>query len=294
MEMVEGRPAPALRPLIGHYHGYRELDGTPGHHRGLPSPYLTLIVTLDEPLVVEAHPDPAQSPGRYETLVGGLHTTPALIANGVRQAGVQVALSPLGARALFGLPAGALRNLDVDAALVLGHAAHELHERLNAAPSWERRFAILDELLLRRADLGRDVPAEVARAFRLLMSTGGAMTVAELAREVGWSARHLSARFATETGLGPKAAARVIRFDRARRELQRMGAARGSSGSAPGPAGAGLAGLAEVAVEHGYYDQAHLAREFRELAGCPPSRWLAEEFRFVQASGTAPAPDSTA
>jgi AraC-like DNA-binding protein len=39
-------------------------------------------------------------------------------------------------------------------------------------------------------------------------------------------------------------------------------------------------------VTCGYFDQAHLAREFRTLAGCPPSRWLAEEkFRNVQAAG---------
>jgi AraC-like DNA-binding protein len=35
--------------------------------------------------------------------------------------------------------------------------------------------------------------------------------------------------------------------------------------------------LADLAAASGYYDQAHLAREFRDLAGCPPSRWLAEE-----------------
>ena len=38
-----------------------------------------------------------------------------------------------------------------------------------------------------------------------------------------------------------------------------------------------------LAAEYGYYDQAHLARDFRDLAGCPPSVWLAEEFRNVQA-----------
>jgi hypothetical protein len=46
--------------------------------------------------------------------------------------------------------------------------------------------------------------------------------------------------------------------------------------------GAGL-GLAGLAADFGYFDQAHLDRDFRLLAGCPPSTWLASEFRFVQA-----------
>ena len=41
--------------------------------------------------------------------------------------------------------------------------------------------------------------------------------------------------------------------------------------------------LADLAADTGYFDQAHLAREFRSLAGVPPSQWLAEEFRNVQA-----------
>ena len=64
----------------------------------------------------------------------------------------------------------------------------------------------------------------------------------------------------------------MIRFDRARRRLQQ----RVTGGAAPA--------LAELAADGGFSDQAHLAREFRELAGCAPSRWLAEEFRNVQAA----------
>ena len=84
----------------------------------------------------------------------------------------------------------------------------------------------------------------------------------------GWTPRHLGNRFAAEVGLSPKEAARVVRFDRARRRLQRGG---------PGVS------LAALAAEGGFYDQAHLAREFRSLAGTSPSRWRAEEFRDVQA-----------
>ena len=101
--------------------------------------------------------------------------------------------------------------------------------------------------------------------------------VAGLADEVGWSARHLSGRFGGELGFSPKTAARVVRFDRARRALA----------AAPHS-------VAAVAAACGYYDQSHFVRDFREFAGCSPTTWLAEEFRIVQAGRVGEAADSSA
>ncbi|WP_328806666.1 AraC family transcriptional regulator [Streptacidiphilus fuscans] len=280
-EAVRGVPAPALRGLVGWYSGYRQSGLPVARHRGLPSPWLTLILTLDDPLSVAAHPDPAAAPGDYLTLLGGLHTAPALIAVPGRQSGVQIALSPLGARSLLGLPGGALAGIDVHADDVLGADAREVHERLRAAAGWPERFAVVDAWLVGRllrgdADSGRIAsvpPPEAVRAWRLLVATGGRVRVDSLAAEVGWSARHLQSRFVAEFGLSPKAAARVVRFDLARRAL----AAR--------PDRPDLAGLA---ADCGYADQSHLDREFAALAGCSPSAWLAEEFRNIQ-SGHHPA-----
>src|SRR5579875_364373 len=105
-EAVRYRPPAALRPLVTWCSGYRQNGQPPARHRGLPSPYLTLIVTLDEPLTVAGHPDPRQPADRYDVLVGGLHTSPALVTHDGRQSGIQLQVTPLGARALFGLPAG--------------------------------------------------------------------------------------------------------------------------------------------------------------------------------------------
>jgi AraC-like DNA-binding protein len=237
----------------------------------LPSPYLTLIITLDDPLDIAAHADLRQAPGRYTTLLGGLHTSPAEIVHDGRQSGIQVGLNPIGARALLGLPAGELASIDVHADEVLGPVATEMQERVRLAAAWPDRFAIVDEVLLARL-VDHDVPPpEVVHAWQALLSTSGSVTVSRIAREVGWSTRHLQAQFVKEVGLTPKAAGRVIRFDTARRRLQNR-AARGEDSS-----------LADLAVECGYFDQAHLARDFRDLAGAAPSRWLAEEFRNVQA-----------
>lgn len=269
-EFVRWRPAPPLRPFVSWYCGYREVGVSPGSHRGLPSPYLTVIITLVDPLVIAAHPDPRTPPCRYDTLIGGLHRVPALITHVGRQSGVQVGLSPLGARALLGLPAGELASLDVDAGAVWGSFAQELRERMLAVGDWPQRFAALDALLLRRVDADARLQPEIGQSWRRLLATAGGVDVSVLASDVGWSGRYLSRRFGVEIGLSPKAAARVVRFDRTRRLLHRQAGA-----------GRGLA-LATLAATCGYYDQAHLAREFGEFAGCSPSRWLAEEFRNVQ------------
>ena len=287
-EHARRRPARPLRPYIAWYTGYRQRGFAPAVHRGLPSPFLTLIITLDEPLSMLAHADPAQPPGDFVTLLGGLHSVPALITHDGAQSGIQVALRPLGSRALLGLPAGELADIDVTADSVLGSAGTGLRERILAAPDWESRFAVLDEVLLGlvaglrglaapAAQVSPEVAPEVAWAWARLLRAGGDVRVSELADQTGWSARHLNSRFRTEIGLTPKAAARVVRFSRARRLLAQ---------AANEPPSHDLKShdlkLADLAVECGYFDQAHLAREFRSLAGLPPSRWLAEEFRNVQ------------
>ena len=273
-EHCHGRPAGPLRPFVAGYAGYRQRGVPPARHRGLPSPFLTLIFTLDEPLVLLAHPDPRQPPGDFGALLGGLHSAPALITHDGAQSGIQVALRPLGARALLGLPAGELAELDVPAEAVLGPLCAELRSRARAAPGWPERFAILDEILLRRlatqATQATTPAPEVGFAWRQLLRTGGTARISDLAAETGWSGRHLTSRFRTEIGLTPKAAARVVRFDRARHLL------------AANVAGTGWH-LADLAAACGYFDQAHLAREFRALAGCPPSQWITEEFRNIQA-----------
>lgn len=194
-----------------------------------------------------------------------------MITHRGRQAGLQLDLTPLGARRLLGAPAGALAALDCPLDDVLGPVARELVERVRAAENWPARFAAVDEVLSRAARRrGPDPAAEVAEAWRLTLAAGGRLRVAELARRVDWSERHLTARFRAETGLGPKEAGRVVWFDRARRALSQRVAAGGTPD---------LAGLTAAA---GFADQSHLTRDWRAFAGLAPLRWLEAEFGIVQ------------
>ena len=265
MEAVAIRATGPLGAVVGEHHGYRQRGVVPGRHLGLPSPFLTVIFTLDEPLRIARHVDPAQPPGAYETLVGGLHTSPAVIEHDGSQAGIQLQVSPLGARALFGVPAGALAGIDVCGSELLGANAAVVREQLCEAASWPERFQVLDRELGRQLTAHRCPPAEVCQAWRMLRRSSGTASIAQVARDVGWSDRQLAREFRREIGLPPKAAARVIRFDRARRLLPRYSGA-------------------VVAAECGYADQAHFVREFVAFTGLSPTRWLAEEVGNLQVS----------
>jgi AraC-like DNA-binding protein len=257
---VTRRPAPALAAWIERYVGYAMSGFPAGVHRGLPSRHMTLIVSIGEPIDVVAQTDPGQAPARYRAVAGGLQVAPALIAHDGTQEGVAVELTPLGCRALLGMPAGALWNTSAELADVVGPPGAELWERLQGPAPWEARFATCD-LVLGRLLRDSALDPSLGRAWGLLVASWGAMPVETLARTVGWSRHHLARRFAGEFGLAPKSAAWVMRFDRARRMLQ----------------GPERPALAWVAARCGYADQAHLAREFADLAGCPPTRLLADE-----------------
>ena len=124
-ETVVARPRGPLGTVVAEHHAYRLRGFAPARHIGLPSAALTVIVTVDEPLTIAEHVNREQTPGDYTAMIAGLHTTPALITHDGAQSGIQLTLSPLGTRAVFGLPAGELAALDLDLDELLGPLATE-------------------------------------------------------------------------------------------------------------------------------------------------------------------------
>ncbi len=275
---ASGLPSPRLQPYIRSYSGYRLSGFAPGTHIGMPSPYLTVIITIGEPIEIGEASHPEQQSGRWSSLASGISATPCTIVHDGNQHGVQLSLTPIGARALFGIPTAAIGAWMVDLDDVLGADARELRDRISVLEDWEARFAVLDEVLGRRvADVSLD-PA-LDRAWDLLVGSAGRKRVAEVADDVGWSRRHLVNRFTSEFGVTPKDSARIARFSAAHSILRRPR----------------IPALAEVAAVCGYYDQAHMARDWRELAGMSPSRWRADEvFAFIQDPGSAEVADLSA
>jgi AraC-like DNA-binding protein len=165
---------------------------------------------------------------------------------GLRLVGVR--LRPGAAGAVLGLPASELRDTSPDAADVLGRdVAAALLEELAAGTD--------PHALLQRAIRQRGVaePDPLVRASVIALRRPRARVV-EVAGELGVSGRQLQRRVCDAVGYGPKMLARVLRF----RRLHEL---------APAP-------LAELALDAGYADQAHMTAEVTRLAGLSPVRFL--------------------
>lgn len=252
-----GVPSPPLTPFFDAYQGYHEQTTRFAVRRELPSARVSLLIDFGTPVRV-AGPRPGAAFAQHAgALVVGLDDRWARTDTGGAWHGVQVDLTPLGAHALLGVPMHELTGRLVPLGDLIGRAGDALPERLATLPDWPSRFALLDDFLLgqlRRATLPD--PA-IDWAWRALHRSAGGIRIGTLTRQLGYSRKQLVARFREQVGLPPKRLARVLRFKSA---LDRLAAEPRLS-------------LAALAVDQGYYDQAHFNREFLTFAGLSPKAY---------------------
>ena len=241
-ELAHGTTGPALGGAVRRYCGYSAASA-PLRRAELPEAAVTVIFSFGPRMRVDGE--------RFDSFVAALYDRPALTEHDGVQHGLELKLSPPGARRLLGVPLDELHNSTVPLDAVL--ASGTLLEELAGAPDWDARFARLDAELTRRlVDAPAPHPA-VRAAWRALVASRGRVPVGALAAELGWSRRHLAARFREDVGASPKFLARLLRFEHAAERIR-----------------AGAQPLGDVALACGYYDQAHLNREVRDFTGAAP------------------------
>jgi AraC-like DNA-binding protein len=245
MQLAGRAPHPALRPHIRSLTGWYEQADGPVRRSELPGGRIVLVVSLGPQMDIDGR--------RYTSFAAGLHDAPAHTAHDGLGHGIQAYMSPLGARRFFWMPMGELTRQVVELEDLLGPAAGELAERLAAAGDWAARIDLFERAIATRVRAAPPVAPELEWAWQRLLESDGAAPIGPLAQELGWSRRHLAARFRAELGMTPKAVARILRFERALARLR---------------AGDDLAALA---LDSGYYDQAHFNRDFRAFAGATPT-----------------------
>jgi AraC-like DNA-binding protein len=234
----------ALHGVVRRMTGWRE-RGAPLRRLEPATTITPVILMLGPRIMIDGDP--------VGSFAAGPYLRPVVTEHGGEQEGIQIDLEPLAARRLLGVPMSELTGRCVGLEELIGR---HLTEWVADADGWDDRFARVHAALARRLRDAPDVRPEIRWAVARLMRSGGALRIEDLARELGWSRRHLAAEFRDAVGIPPKALARLIRFECALGQLR------------------GGAALADVAYGAGYADQAHLNRDFRAFTGLAPTEYL--------------------
>ena len=198
---------------------------------------------------------PAEPPIRQPaSLIVGQMVAPVVLAPEGYSGVAAIRLRPAAVRTVLGCPAHAIAGRFVDLDAVCG-PTRELRDRLAGAGGDAERIRLLAAWLRRM--VRRTTRPQLDAAVAAIVTSGGRASIDRVAEITGLGLRRIERQFHEEVGLGPKTFARIVRLQAA---LARIREGRR---------------LSEVAIDCGYYDQAHMARDFRQLAALSPSVWQA-------------------
>lgn len=244
-------PRPELRPFVHRIEGYEEIAPGPVQMRQFPQTHVVVIIEFGPSLHVTLGDDEragARNPGGFAAGLGSSH---AITAHDGVQRGVQVDLTASGARRLFARPLGELTGRIVPLVELLAPGDRSLAAELADTPNWAGRLDLVESLLARRICHNAIDSACVDWAVGRIHATGGVLDMGSLARELGYSHKHVIALFRDQVGITPKLLARLVRFHRCLRLASEDQVVSG----------------AEIALACGYYDQSHLARDVKQFTG---------------------------
>jgi AraC-like DNA-binding protein len=236
------RPGVALSPFVRNYWTVRPAGAseTVRRQRVVPDGCIDIIFVRHSPTE------------SFKACVVGTMTRPIFAELTIRTEYLGIRFAPGGFRHFFATPAGELTDRIVpleDLSVSFLPA-----ERVADSSAGQARLRLVEDALARRlpSDGQGPIPAKV---LEMISARGGMITVAQLADLAGWSPRHLGRMVHESVGVAPKTFCRIMRFKSALRALRRR----------PKPT------LLQVALEAGYYDQAHFIHDFKRFYGASPS-----------------------
>jgi AraC-like DNA-binding protein len=164
-----------------------------------------------------------------------------------------------GAHAFFKFPQSELTNSAISLDLIWGSEATNLRERLHETRALVERFVLLERAMLSKLRSnflsGKFLPS----VLQQIHASTDHLNLKEIASQVGITQKHFISIFQSHIGLTPKRFHRISRFQKV---IQKLESRR-------------IVHWSFLAADFGYYDQAHLIKEFQEFAGVKPSRYSA-------------------
>ena len=266
--MLSHRIRPVGPPLAPHVEYLWMVRGQlPGRLRNmiLPDGAMELIVNLGDPQRLCAPNDPERQTVFRCSWISGERTGPIVIAEAGDVHLLGIRLRAGGAWAFLGVPLREFSDQVVELGTILGPEASQLRDRLGEAPNDDARLDLAEKWLRQRIRSRTPPTRAVSHALGIIQLGANAARIGRMAEEIGISHKHLLREFERCVGLTPMVFARICAFQRV---IHLVGQKAGVN-------------WADAAARCGYYDQAHLIREFRAFSGFTPANYLSKRGPFL-------------
>ncbi|MCF0070679.1 helix-turn-helix domain-containing protein [Dyadobacter sp. CY261] len=171
-------------------------------------------------------------------------------------------LHPFGAAALFRVPASELRNQIIGCDELYVRNAEPLADKVAVATTVSDKIRTVETFLISQLQDSTSGGKLVANTISFIHAENGLVPVSRLIALAGVTERQLQRKFEEYIGISPKRYAGITRMQYALKMLRRK------------PGDLSLAG---VACESGFFDQAHLIREMKNLSGLTPGQYLSPQ-----------------
>ncbi|HEX9510012.1 MAG TPA: AraC family transcriptional regulator [Puia sp.] len=172
-----------------------------------------------------------------------------------------VRFKPGGLAAFTSVPVSGLLNRMIPAEEILGTGIKEWEERLSEGMDDRARIFLLEKLLSGIIRDQRAGPGMLTAALAIIRDHPDEVSIQAICQQTGWYYKKLERAFKGAIGYTPKQYCRIIRFNKAIRQISRD---KSSS-------------LTKVGYACGYYDQSHFIRDFYRYAGMAPGSWEPED-----------------
>jgi AraC-like DNA-binding protein len=253
------KPGPPLSDFIENFWLYDYHSGLHVRERIFPSGTFELVFNLRDDELRLYYETDSDMGSRYSgSLVSGPYNAFFITDRAEDFSVMGVHFRPGGAFPFLGVSAYEVADTHLDLATIWGRHAGEIRERLASATPARERFRILENALRSRLRGHLEHHPAVSLALDGFRANHSRGVVRKLARDAGLSDRRFIDVFRSEVGLNPKLFNRIERFQRVLARVDRVAEPEWD----------------RLAVEHGYFDQSHLIRDFLEFSGFSPADYL--------------------
>jgi AraC-like DNA-binding protein len=258
MAYVRHIPSPPLAAFVSCFWYWEGAPETPAMERLMPTGQPGIIVNLcDDPLRLYDSGDLERSETFGLAMLSGARTRPFVIDNQQQDRVFGIEFRAGGAFPFFGMPAGEFENQGVPLDVLWGSAASGLRERLLEAHEPSDMFRVAQAVMLEQAVRPLGIGPAVHFALQSFCRVPHVDTVGAVTDRLGMSQRRFIEVFRDQVGVTPKAFCRVRRFQFVLHAIHR----------------AREVNWAQVALDSGYYDQAHFIHDFRTFSSLTPSQY---------------------